>query len=82
MPHRSVQSANRRVQRWRTALRAWWEGGTPRPTPSSRQHRVVSLVTAALLVLATGMVTLALGPAPASAASAPVAAALTSGLPN
>ena len=47
-----------------------------------RGLRGVSLVISALLVLATGVVTLALGPAPATAAPNPVAQVLSSGLPG
>jgi hypothetical protein len=43
---------------------------------------VISLVVSALLVLATGVVTLALGPAAATAASNPVADEVTDGLPD
>ncbi len=44
-------------------------------------HRGVSLVISALLVLATGVVMVALGPAPASAAPNPLAQDVPSGLP-
>lgn len=71
MPDPHIPSSRRRELRWGAAVRAWSRTWVPRtPGQVSLDHRVVSLVIAALLVLAAGVVTLTLGPVPAHAATA------------
>jgi hypothetical protein len=85
MPERYVSWFRRHLLGTGGAWRSEVRRGTPRNpqhTPPSR--RVVSLTVSALLVLATGVVTLTLGPASASASVVPnpVAEMLDSGLPT
>jgi hypothetical protein len=60
MPDRPLSSFRRRELRRGAALRAWLRGWAPRPPDRmSLSRRVVSVVTSALMVLATGVVTAA-----------------------
>lgn len=80
MPDRSRGVFRRRRQR-PGVLVAGWARRTSHRSPWS--HQVCSLVTAALLVLATAVATLAVGPMSASAALNPVATAdAINGLPD
>jgi hypothetical protein len=87
MPDRRIRffrPFRRRPLRKGAAWRARSQSGAPHtPDRMLLGHRGVSLVTSALMVLATGVVMLALGPAAATAAPNPVAAdVVNNGLPD